>query len=168
MTAVIWSRNHACSFTRQPLCYDVARRLAFLFFSSPTSHQQSAVTSQGCLCTNWRRKPFPVTLFTSVHFNGHGSKILHLRELENGKKNWLPSSLKHDLASWFDVFLGKRSVYSIKLKFFVLSLTALPHEITVRTMKPGWSEFHMCLVFLPSRLGECACLEKQKKLGFSK
>lgn len=79
-------------------------------------------------------------IFTSVYFHGCGSKILQIIELESGKKNWPPSSLKHDLASWFDVLLGKNSVYSINLKFFVLSLIVLPREITVKKVRLSWTK----------------------------
>lgn len=37
-------------------------------------------------------------IFTSVYFNVCGSRILQITELESGKENWLPSSLKPDLA----------------------------------------------------------------------
>ena len=115
------------------------------------------------------RETFSGYIFTSVNFNGRGSKILHVTELESGNQNWLPSSPNHDLAAWFAVLLAKNSVYAIKLKPFVFPLTVLPREITVRKAKLGWTEFTMCLVFLPPRfksgsplgkLGECACPEK--------
>lgn len=37
---------------------------------------------------------------------------MHLMELESDKKIWLQPSLKHYLAFWFDVLLGKDSIFT--------------------------------------------------------
>lgn len=53
-------------------------------------------------------------------------------ELESNKKIWLQPSLKHYLAFWFDVLLGKKQhFYSLKLKLFVSSFTVASHETTL-------------------------------------
>lgn len=78
------------------------------------------------------KQPFSDCIFTSKHFNGKDSKKMHLMELESDKKIWLQPSLKHYLAFWLDVLLGKKQhFYSIKLKLFVSSFTVAPHEATL-------------------------------------